>query len=116
MIELARATVFAFFIAHGYDADHTAALMRLAHEETRFQHWQIARSGSSCLYQWVGARKRPVMSAGRCVDLQQQLEHADRELRAVDASGQRRYECFWQARGAAAFQQLRRTFAHGGRC
>lgn len=112
--ELVRAFILSWFLSHGYATHQAGALVEQARIESGFDHLVVnRRSGSSCLYQWVGPRRRELFrqsASNTCPSLEAQLRYADWELRT-----QSQYDGFWHATPAAAFRVLRACFG-GGHC
>ena len=95
---------------HGYKEYQRNAILKLIWRESRFVPGVIAKSGSACLFQWVGPRKAAVFRGTRgCPSWQAQMTFMDWELHNV-----KDYAAFWRAGPQSAANVLVSKFALGG--
>ena len=109
--EALRALIVLWFTSHGYQDWQADALARHFYVESRFSYTVVANTGSSCLGQWIGSRRRELYQrshTSRCPSLVAQLEFVDHELREVST-----YRGFWRQSPATVFFWLRRCYGHG---
>jgi len=110
--EEARAEIYRWFLAHGYQQFQAEALMEHAQTESGFRACARGVGDLSYTFQWGGTRLRQLHEfagyAG-CPQLDTQLAFADKELRDDP-----KFSCFWQATTEpAAYAALRRGFGRG---
>lgn len=117
-MDVVRAIMLAWFLAHGYAPHQAEAIIHSAWIETRLQPCRVGRSGAY-LFQWAGKRLTALRAyAGpRCPSLETQLAFADAELRhAVDWRGRPLYAAFWRQRTEdGAYRVFRCSFEAGWR-